>query len=198
LLLKTSISITDRKNTTRESGSVVLLFLFLLTSVILILISCIQMGIQASYATTAFPEVRKFGIKVGLDKNIVAQGGTQAIRFQVDDEESHQSIAGAITRATVKYPDGKTVRQFSAPTDMSGRSSISLRIEPNAPLGSYEVLYSVFETGYTSESNFGDSFGVVEHGMALNKSINSNYYNGSSSVSLTGSSTQIVRSVHIN
>jgi hypothetical protein len=195
-LLKTSISITDRKNTTRESGSVVL-FSFLLTSVILILISSIQMGIQASYATTAFPEVRTFRIKVGLDKNVVAQGGTQVIRFQVDDEESHQSIAGAITRATVKYADGKTVRQFSAPTDMSGRSSISLRIERNAPVGSYEVLYSVFETGYVSESNFGDSFGVVEHGMALNKSINNYYYYGSSSISLTGSSTQIVHSIHI-
>jgi hypothetical protein len=173
--------------------------------VISILISFMQMGIQASYAITEFPEVRTFRIKVGLDNNIVAQGGTQVIRFQVDDEKSHQSIAGAITRATVKYPDGKTVRQFSAPTDMSGRSSISLRIEPNAPPGSYEVLYSVFETGYVSEWNFGDSFGVVEHGMALNKSINSYNYNGSSSVSVTGSSsvsvtgssTQIVRSVHI-
>lgn len=135
-------------------------------------------------------------IKVHLDKSIVPEGGSQAIRFQVVDEKSLQPIGGAITSATVKYPDGKTVRQFSTATDTSGLSSIPWQIERNAPLGSYVVVYSVFETGYVSQS-FDTSFSVVAHGMALiNKSIDS-YYNDTSSLDIAGASIHIEHSVHM-
>lgn len=154
------------------------------------------MGIQTSYATTAYPEVGTLRIKVNLDKNMVAQGGTQIIRFQVADEKNHQPIGGAITSATVTYADGKTVRQLSALTDVSGHSSISWQIERNAPLGSYMVLYSVSETGYVSQSNFGNSFGVVAHGLALNK-FTIPYYYGSSSAGITHSSIHAERSIHM-
>ena len=182
----------DRKKATIHVISAALSFVIMG----LLLISYIQMGIQASYATTSSnQEVRTLRIKVHLDKSIVAQGGTQAMRFQVYDEKSHQPIGGAITSATINYADGKTVRQFSAATDASGRSSISWQIESNAPLGTYGMVYSVFETGYVSQSNFGTSFSVVAHGMGLNKSTN-NYYYGSSSLSITAPSLRIERSIH--
>jgi hypothetical protein len=183
----------DIIKTTRQQTSAALSFVIMG----LILISYIQMSIQASYATTGSnQEIRTLRIKVHLDKSIVAQGGTQAMRFQVNDEKSHQPIGGAITSATVNYADGKTVRQFSAPTDTSGRSSMSWQIESNAPLGSYGVFYSVFETGYVSQSNFNNAFSVVAHGMALNKSTN-NYYSDSSSLSITAPSLHIERSKDI-
>jgi uncharacterized protein YfaS (alpha-2-macroglobulin family) len=142
----------------------------------LILFSYLHTTIQFSYAiTTNQPEVRTLIVKVHLNKSIVQQGDTQTICFQVADEKTHQPISGAITSATVKYADGTTIRQFSAPTDTSGRSSISWKIERNAPLGSYDVLYSVFETGYVAESNFDNSFSVMAHGIALNKPTD-NYY----------------------
>lgn len=142
--------------------------------------------IQASYAVQQEEGVRTLGIKVYLLKSEVEQGAMQTINFQVVDGRSHQPIGGAITTATVNYADGKTVRQFNTPTDISGRSSISWRIERNAPAGHYDVVYSVFQTGYEPGS-FGSSFSVVAHGV--NEFNEFNHYDNSpssSSSSLSG------------
>lgn len=196
-MLKTKTSTNGRKKTKCQLGQVALLCV--LMSVILSL--SIQAGIQASYGSSSSSnssseqQVRTLRIKANVEKNIVAQAGTQVIRFQVADEKSHQPIGGAITAATVKYADGKSVRQFSAPTDTSGRSSFSWQLERNAPLGSYAVVYSVSETGYVSQL-FDSWFSVVAHGMTINKSTPSYYY-GSSSLSIAGSPVHIERSIHI-
>lgn len=61
-------------------------------------------------------------------------------------------------------------RRFSAPTDASGRSSVSWQIEHSVPLGSYAVVYSTYKTGYVSQSKFDTSFTVVGHGVKNNLS----------------------------
>jgi hypothetical protein len=131
----------------------------------LILFSYIQGPfIEPIYAAQQEEGVGTLGIKAYIESIAVQQGKTQIIHFQVADQKSHQPIGGAITSATVSYADGKTVRHFSVPTDASGRSSISWRIERNAPVGHYDVVYSVSETGYVPES-FGGSFSVVGHNV---------------------------------
>ena len=72
-----------------------------------------------------------------MDKAVIAQGNTQTIEFQVSDAMTHQPIGGAVTSVLVRYPDVRTVRQFTATTDILGHSSVSWKIEDNAPLGSY-------------------------------------------------------------
>ena len=120
--------------------------------------------IQTSYAAQQEEGVRTLAIKAYLENNVIKQGEKQTIHFQVADQKSHEPIGGAITSATVSYADGKTIRHISVPTDASGSSSISWRVESNAPNGRYDGLYSVFETGYVSES-FGGSFTVVGNNL---------------------------------
>jgi hypothetical protein len=152
----------SRKKMTRAQLGPVALSPVLVT---LILFSYIQgCFIQPSYADQQEEGVRTLGIKAYIENIVVQQGKTQTIHFQVADQKSHQPIGAAITSATVSYADGKTVRHFSVPTDASGRSSISWRIERNAPAGLYNVVYSVAETGYVPES-FGGSFSVVAHSV---------------------------------
>jgi hypothetical protein len=164
--------------------------------VTLILFSYIQGSfIQLSYAAQQYEGVRTLGIKAYVENIVVQQGKTQTIHFQVADQKSHQPIGAAITSATISYADGKTVRHFSVPTDASGRSSISWRIERNAPAGHYDVVYSVSETGYVPES-FGGSFSVVARGV--NHSYLPSWSSSSDSSSLVldiaGSSTHIAGS----
>ena len=143
-----------------------------------ILFFCIQSSfIQPSYASQQEEGVRTLRIKAYLDNIVVEHNNKETIHFQVADHKTHQPIGGAITSATVSYADGKTVRYFSVPTDASGHSSISWRIERNAPDGVYNVVYSVYETGYEPAS-FGGSFNVVAD------SVN----NGCLSLSLSSSS----------
>jgi hypothetical protein len=131
----------------------------------LILLSCIQSSIvQPSYASEQEEGVRTFRIKAYLENSVVEHENKETIHFQVADHKTHQPIGGAITSATVSYADGKTVRYFSVPTDASGRSSISWRIEQDAPDGRYNVAYSVSETGY-EPAYFGGSFSVVENSV---------------------------------
>src|SRR5690242_1342003 len=131
----------------------------------LILLSCIQSSIvQPSYASEQEEGVRTFRIKAYLENSVVEHENKETIHFQVADHKTHQPIGGAITSATVSYADGKTVRYFSVPTDASGRSSISWRIEQDAPDGRYNVAYSVSETGY-EPAYFGGSFSVVENNV---------------------------------
>jgi hypothetical protein len=98
---------------------------------------------------------------------------------------THQPIGGAVTSILVRYPDVRTVRQFTATADVSGHASVSWQIEDNAPLGSYTALYGVTETGYISPSNFDNSFSVVPHSINLsNNHHQSNHHNHHHSSSL--------------
>ena len=154
--------------------------------------------IQFSYAiiNNQPSQIRTLMVKVHTSKSLVLQGHTQTIHFQVADQKTHQPIGGAITSVTVEYAGGNTIRQFSAPTDALGYSLISWKIERNAPLGSYSVSYSVRETGYESESNFGNSFSVIAPSISSTNnydSISSSYAQGSA-----GSAVHIERSIPIN
>ncbi len=120
---------------------------------------------QNSYADP--PALRTLRIKVQLDKSVIARGDTQTVHFSVVDAKSRIPIGGSITRATVTYPAGTPVRQFSTITDKSGHSSISWQIEDKAPLGSYAIRYDVFEQGY-AEEGFGSNFAVVAHSVYHN------------------------------
>ena len=147
--------------------------------------------INPIYATQQEQEggVGTLGIKAYLHKIVVEQGNTQTIDFQVVDQRSHIPIGGAITSATINYADGKTVRQFSMPTDASGHSSISWKIERNAPTGRYDVGYFVSQTGYVLES-FGGSFSVIA------RNVNNDCLSSSDSslISLPGPSISIYSS----
>lgn len=115
---------------------------------------------QHSYADPQEEAIRTLEIDVNLNNPVVGHGKEQIIHFQVTDQKSDKPISGAITSATVSYADGKTMKHLSVPTDASGRSSISWTIERDAPNGIYEVVYSVYQTGYVSES-FAGSFNLV-------------------------------------
>jgi hypothetical protein len=107
---------------------------------------------QHSYADPQEEAIRTLEVEVNLNNPVVGYGKEQIMHFQVTDQKSDVPISGAITSATVSYPDGQTIKHLSVPTDASGRSSISWTIERDAPIGIYEVVYSVSQTGYESES----------------------------------------------
>jgi hypothetical protein len=120
---------------------------------------------QSSFAALQEEGLRTLEIEVNLDSSVVGHGEKQTIHFQVTDQKSDKPISKAITSATISYADGKTIRHFSVFTDESGRSAISWTIEDDAPIGVYEVVYSVHQRGYESES-FGGSFTVVTQNVA--------------------------------
>ena len=121
------------KNSNKQTG---LVTLFALMS--LILISYLATGIQTSYAQ----EVTKtLNGKVVLDKSVVVRGDSQTIRFKAFDANTGAPVGGAIARATVRYADGVTVRQFSAPTDASGVAVISWTIESDAVPGAFSATF---------------------------------------------------------
>jgi hypothetical protein len=120
---------------------------------LLFLVSCVQVPFpSSSYAKTTSADeeqpIRTLDVKMHIEKSILSQGNTQAIKFQVNDQKNRQPIGGSIISATVVYADGQTVRQLNAPTDPSGNSVISWQIERDAPVGRYSVSYSVSQTGY--------------------------------------------------
>ena len=117
---------------------------------------------QHSYADPQEEAIRTLEVEVNLNNPVVGYGKEQIIHFQVTDQKSDKPISGVITSATVSYADGKTIKHLSVPTDASGRSSISWTIERDAPNGIYEVVYSVYHTGYVSES-FEGSFTLGVH-----------------------------------
>jgi hypothetical protein len=119
---------------------------------------------QSSHADPQEEVTRTLGIEVDLKNHVVGYGEEQIIHFQVTDQKSDKPISGAITSATIIYADGKTIKHLSVPTDASGRSSISLAIERDAPIGIYEVVYSVDHIGYVSES-FEGSFTLGAHNV---------------------------------
>jgi hypothetical protein len=114
---------------------------------------------QHSYADPQDEAIRTLEVEVNQNNPVVGYEKEQIIHFQVTDQKSDKPISGAITSATVSYADGETIKHLSVPTDATGRSSISYTIERDAPNGIYEVVYSVSQTGYISES-FEGSFTV--------------------------------------
>jgi hypothetical protein len=110
---------------------------------------------QRSYADPQDEAIRTLEVEVNQNNPVVGYGKEQIIHFQVTDQKSDKPVSGAITSATVSYADGETIKHLSVPTDASGRSSISWTIERDAPNGIYEVVYSVSQTGYISESFVG-------------------------------------------
>ncbi|MGA7541456.1 MAG: hypothetical protein WBW34_00175 [Nitrososphaeraceae archaeon] len=119
---------------------------------------------QHGYANPQEEAIRTLEVEVNLNNPVVGYEKEQIIHFQVTDQKSNKPISGAITSATVSYADGKTIKHLSVPTDASGHSSISWTIERDAPNGIYEVVYSVSQTGYVSES-FEGSFTLGVHNV---------------------------------
>jgi hypothetical protein len=130
---------------------------------------------------------------VQLDKAVIAQGNTQTIEFQLSDAMTHQPIGGAVTSILVRYGDSRTVRQFTATTDISGHASVSWQIEDNAPLGSYVALYGVTETGYISPSGFDNSFSVVPHSINLSNNHHHSHIHHHSSSLISSQGLEVVK-----
>jgi len=152
------------KNSNKQAG---LVTLFALMS--LILISYVAASIRPSYAQ----EVTKtLDGKVVVDKNVVVRGDSQTIRLKAFDADTGQPVSGAIARATVRYADGVTVRQFATPTDASGVAVISWTIESDAVPGAFSVTFGLPAGAYVTES-FDNTFSVV----AQSHHNNNNHHN---------------------
>ena len=140
------------KNSNKQKG---LVPLFALMS--LILISYLATVIQTSYAQ----EVTKtLDGKVVLDKSVVERGTRQTIWLKAFDANTGGPVGGAIARATVRYADGVTVRQFAAPTDANGVAVISWTIESNAVPGAFSATFGLSAAAYVTEQ-FDNTFSVV-------------------------------------
>ncbi|HZC20091.1 MAG TPA: hypothetical protein VE223_00450 [Nitrososphaeraceae archaeon] len=147
-LLQVLLHTNSKTNT--QSGLAVLVGLIL----VLYLGSSI---IHLSYAQQA---VKTFTIKAQLDKNIVARGDNQTIRYDVADAITGKPVSGAVARATVSYADGTTVRNFTTTTDAAGHASVSWQIENNTVPGTFDTSFTVSAAAYKEET-FSDTFSVV-------------------------------------
>jgi hypothetical protein len=152
-------------NRNKQEG---LITLFALMS--LILISYVAAGIQTSYAQEA---TKTLSAKVVLDKSVVVRGDTQTIRIKAFDANTGQPVSGAIARATVRYADGVTVRQFAVPTDASGVASISWTIESDTVPGAFSASFGVSAAAYVTEQ-FDNTFSVVVNSI---NDHNNNHHN---------------------
>jgi hypothetical protein len=123
-----------------------------------------QISYAQSSGSSSIPSLRFFRTKVALDKSVIARGQEQDAKFTVEDSKTHQPVGGAITRVVVTYPAGTPVRQFSGITDSSGHSTISWRIERNAPVDTYDIDYKITLEGY-QEEDFSSNFAVVAHSV---------------------------------
>ena len=95
-----------------------------------------------------------------LDKSVVVNGHSQTIRFKAFDANTGQPVSGAIARATVRYADGVTVRQFATPTDASGVAVISWTIESDTVPGAFSASFGLSAAAYVTEQ-FDNTFTVV-------------------------------------
>jgi hypothetical protein len=98
--------------------------------------------------------------KVVLDKSVVVRGDTQTIRFKAFDANTGGPVGGAIARATVRYADGVTVRQFAVPTDASGMAVISWTIERDTVPGAFSATFGLSAAAYATEQS-DNTFRVV-------------------------------------
>ena len=150
---------TKVANDSKKSISVTLLIL-----VGMILISYIFQISHAQTTPLTSPAIRTLRVETQIQKSIISRGNIQEIQFAVVDQNTHQPIGGAFTHATITYPAGTPVRQFSTTTDLVGHSTVSWKIEDDAPLGSYTAGFDVFVQGYAEET-FKTSFAVVAHNV---------------------------------
>ena len=154
------------KNSNKQKG---LVPLFALMS--LILISYLATGIQTVYAQ----EVSKtLDGKAVLDKSVVVRGERQSIWLKAFDANTGGPVGGAIARATVRYADGVTVRQFAAPTDANGVAVISWTIESNAVPGAFSATFGLSAAAYVTEQ-FDNTFSVVVNSINDNNDHNNNH-----------------------
>jgi hypothetical protein len=155
------------KNSNKQAG---LVTLFALMG--LILISYVASNIQTSYAQ----EVTKtLDGKAVLDKSVVVRGDSQTIRIRAVDADTGGPVGGAIARATVRYADGVTVRQFSAPTDASGVGVISWTIESDTVPGAFSATFGLSAAAYVTEQ-FDNTFSVVAQSINGHNN-NDNHHN---------------------
>jgi hypothetical protein len=145
-----------KKNSNKQAG---LVTLFALMG--LILISYVATSIQTIYAQ----EVTKtLNGKASLGKSVVVRGDTQTIWLKAFDANTGAPVGGAIARATVRYADGVTVRQFAVPTDANGVAVISWTIESDAVPGAFSASFGLSAAAYVTES-FDNTFSVVAHSV---------------------------------
>jgi len=155
------------KNSNKQKG---LVTLFALMS--LILISYLSTGIQTIYAQ----EVTKtLDGKVVLDKSVVVRGDSQTIWLKAFDADTGQPVSGAIARATVRYADGVTVRQFATATDANGVAVISWTIESNTVPGAFSATFGLSAAAYVTEQ-FDNTFSVVVNSINDNNDHNNNHH----------------------
>jgi len=141
-----------RTNSNKQAG---LVTLFALMG--LILISYVAASIQTSYAQEL---TKTLDGKVVLDKSVVVRGDSQTIWLRAFDADTGQPISGAIARATVRYADGVTVRQFAIPTDALGMAAISWTIESDTVPGAFSATFGLSAAAYVTEQ-FDNTFTVV-------------------------------------
>jgi len=157
------------KNSNKQKG---LVTLFALMS--LILISYLSTGIQTIYAQ----EVTKtLDGKVVLDKSVVVRGDRQTIWLKAFDANTGGPVGGAIARATVRYADGVTVRQFSVPTDASGVAVISWTIESDTVPGAFSATFGLSAAAYVTEQ-FDNTFSVVAQSINDHNNNNDHHNHG--------------------
>ena len=123
----------------------------------LILISYVVASIQTSYSQEV---TNTLDGKVVLDKSVVVRGDSQTIWIRAFDADTGQPISGAIARATVRYADGVTVRQFAIPTDALGMAAISWTIESDTVPGAFSATFGLSAAAYVTEQ-FDNTFTVV-------------------------------------
>jgi hypothetical protein len=141
-----------RTNSNKQAGLVTLSALMSL-----ILISYVAASIQTSYAQQV---TKTLDGKVVLDKSVVVRGDSQTIRLRAVDADTGQPVSGAIARATVRYADGVTVKQFATPTDASGVAVISWTIESDTVPGAFSATFGLSAAAYVTEQ-FDNTFTVV-------------------------------------
>jgi len=95
-----------------------------------------------------------------LDKSVVKRGDSQTIWLRAVDADTGQPVSGAIARATVRYADGVTVRQFATPTDALGIAVISWTIESDTVPGAFSATFGLSAAAYVTEQ-FDNTFTVV-------------------------------------
>jgi hypothetical protein len=154
-------------NSNKQAG-----FVTLFALMGLVLISYVAASIQTSYAQ----EVTKtLDGKVVLDKSVVVRGDTQTIRLRAVDADTGQPISGAIARATVRYADGVTVRQFATPTDASGVAVISWTIESDTVPGAFSATFGLSAAAYVTEQ-FDNTFSVIAQSNHNNNHHNNGHH----------------------
>jgi len=157
-----------KKNSNKKQAGLVTLFALMG----LILISYVAASIQTSYAQ----EVTKtLDGKVVLDKSVVVRGDRQTIWLKAFDADTGGPVGGAIARATVRYADGVTVRQFATPTDANGVAVISWTIESNTVPGAFSATFGLSAAAYVTEQ-FDNTFSVVAQSINDNNNHNNNHH----------------------